>query len=333
MKTNNARVVVITNDSLMSSLSEHNIAHSAKSNSDNIDFVFFNDAPDKKELSASDAIIFDIDTANSPKEYLSRIFEESKRKPIILTGDRANIKTLTSAADVKYMIHRAIPKPVSIPVFEIAIATATANKTSHATRASKVTTSNKSYQPLVAGSLLTIGIAGAIVYTIFNGEPHTDLLNKSLSDPIAYAEAELEQENTQDKQLNEGDSKAQRSAQLMELATQARSAGRLALPPQENAIYYYQQALLIDRYDSQAYNGLQIVIAEVRAALPRIITTGKLDTAAQLLDVLKEIAPFAPENRYLINSYEAAVRALESNQNAISNIPSSETDLALKQKP
>ena len=119
----------------------------------------------------------------------------------------------------------------------------------------------------------------------------------------------------------------------MELATQARSAGRLALPPQENAIYYYQQALLIDRYDSQAYNGLQIVIAEIRAALPRIITTGKLDTAAQLLDVLKEIAPFAPENRYLINSYEAAVRALESNQNAISNIPSSETDLALKQKP
>ena len=331
MKTNNARVVVITNDSLMSSLSEHNIAHSAKSNSDNIDFVFFNDAPDKKELSASDAIIFDIDTANNPKEYLSRIFEESKHKPIILTGDRANIKTLTSAADVKYMIHRAIPKPVSIPVFEIAIATATANKTKQ--EKNKISSKNKPYQPLFAGSLLTIGIAGAIVYTIFSGEPHADLLNKSLSDPIAYAEAELEQENTQDKQLNEGDSKAQRSAQLMELATQARSAGRLALPPQENAIYYYQQALLIDRYDSQAYNGLQIVIAEIRAALPRIITTGKLDTAAQLLDVLKEIAPFAPENRYLINSYEAAVRALESNQNAISNIPSSETDLALKQKP
>ena len=239
MKTNNARVVVITNDSLMSSLSEHIIAHSAESNSDNIDFVFFNDAPDKKELSISNAIIFDIDTSNNPKEHLSRIFEESKRKPIILTGDRANIKTLTSAADVKYMIHRAIPKPVSLPVFEIAITTATANKTKQ--EKNKASSNNKPYQPLIAGSLLSIGVAGAIVYTIFSGEPHTDLLNKSLNDPIAHAEAELEQEqeNTQDKQLNEGDSKAQRLAQLMALATQARSTGRLALPPQENAVYYY----------------------------------------------------------------------------------------------
>ena len=291
-----ARVVVITNDSLIAGLSEHNDAQANQ-----IEYLYFQHIPHKAILKANDAIVYDIDATTQASEDVKRIKKDSNSKPLIVIGNRGEIQKLTSSRETKFMIDRALSKPVSILTFKIAISSIIKRKSR--TKVINKTAERKHTLLLATAFLSMLFIVGVVMYGSLGGKPLGLLSDNDVAGSSSIPKISIPGSNRQI------DTKQLDTEKLISSAIRAQALGNLAFPADMSALYYYQQALLIDRYHYDAYQGLQKILQEIRLSLPRLIDNGQLDQAEQLLNVLIETKPYAVENEPLIESLEKAKHA------------------------
>jgi len=90
-------------------------------------------------------------------------------------------------------------------------------------------------------------------------------------------------------------------------AKKALSEGRLISPAGNNALEYYDQALVVDPYDPVAFEGRKSVASALRKSYDGLISEKKYDDAFSALDQITSIDPLNPENDSLRSELEATV--------------------------
>lgn len=90
-------------------------------------------------------------------------------------------------------------------------------------------------------------------------------------------------------------------------AKNALSKGRLISPAGDNALEYYDQALVLDPYDPVAFEGRKSVAAALRKSYDNLISEKKYDDAFSALDKITSIDPLNPDNDSLRSELEEAV--------------------------
>ena len=90
-------------------------------------------------------------------------------------------------------------------------------------------------------------------------------------------------------------------------AKKALSEGRLISPDGNNALEYYDQALVVDPYDPVAFEGRKSVATALRKSYDGLISQKKYDDAFSALDKIASIDPLNPENDTLRSELEKAV--------------------------
>lgn len=306
MIKNELAVIVISDESLINNLSAHNSDKNSGASAKTIQYEYFSDIPSKQKLLSCDAIIYDVDIAKEPQDQLLKIHLDSNKTPLIAIGSRDTINELTSLASLDVIIDRAQPKPVSTSIFEIAVSMVTANKPSEASKRHKAQTTHRRPLALTIGSFLGLTILASIGYIIFSSDSKQIRSENIAGTTLAEQETVLE--------VSEQASKANLTEvnELVALAKRAHQSGQLAFPKDANAISYYQQALLLDRYDTKAYRGLQEALTDIRGSTSKLINSGELTEAEKLITVLTEVSPFDFDNEQLIARYkEAANNSLD----------------------
>ena len=90
-------------------------------------------------------------------------------------------------------------------------------------------------------------------------------------------------------------------------AKKALSEGRLISPAGNNALEYYDQALVVDPYDPVAFEGRKSVASALRESYDSLISEKKYDDAFSALDKITSIDPLNPENDSLRSELEKVV--------------------------
>jgi len=99
----------------------------------------------------------------------------------------------------------------------------------------------------------------------------------------------------------------QRVNKLNQLAANAMLDRRVISPKGDNALYYYDQVLAIDAYDTTAYQGKKSVADELRASYNSLLGTAEFDRALKVLNVLQRIEPLNLDNDALGGGLEKAI--------------------------
>jgi len=94
-------------------------------------------------------------------------------------------------------------------------------------------------------------------------------------------------------------------------AKKALTEGRLISPAGNNALEYYDQALVVDPYDPIAFEGRKSVANALRKSYDGLIAQKKYDDAFSALDKITSIDPLNPENDSLRSELEKAVKKTE----------------------
>jgi len=274
-------------------------------------------ALDESELfEGNGIIIFDIGTTdNNTKLAIEQAIKLKQADPtqvLMIVGDKEPLGEILKSS-IQPVVYRAFNKPISPNQIFLAFKSAQAlhqelvekqaagedisyigpqeNRTNVDTLAEQSKTNPAIYAGL---GVLALGVLG---FLIFGGsdEPQQPQV---VATPTPQAQESLLVDNTVE-QTNE----------LNQLAATAILEGRLVSPKGDNAIEYYDRALVIDPYDSIAYDGRKAVAQSLRDSYDTLVADKKYDEAIKVIKSLKAIEPLNIDNDKLGEQLEKAITA------------------------
>ena len=288
-------------------------------------------------------VIFDIATTeNNVEQAIDQAIKLKQADPtqvLIIVGDKEPLNEILKS-NIQPMVYRAFNKPVSPN--QVFLAFKSANQL-HIELVEKRAAGedilvigpqeNKSNVDLIAeerktNPLIFAGIGAfvlAVVAFIFLGGDDQE-------QPIAQVPTNIPAVETPVSEVQTNvNSKLD---QLNKKAKAALAQGRLISPAGNNALEYFDQALIVDPYDSVAYEGRKSVANALRKSYDSLVAEKKYDDAFSALDKITSIDPLNPENEELQSKLEKAVTEAEKQERIASNqnSQSSTSASAIKKK-
>lgn len=239
------------------------------------------------------SVIIDGDTVSSyelPK-LIVRIRKQNQSVPIFLLGKATTIKNAELDADVEPHIVRTIKKPVSQSQLELMV------NASNSTTGGAPTESTTAGLPLVKVGLPLLAVVGATTFFFLS----SDNSDNSSQAPIE-AQQPLETE-VADIRTEESPSFSEVN-QLVRQAELASKSGRL-IGNKNSALALYTQALEIDAYDANAYNGRKSVIDSLQVKAQQLLSSGNTEQAKEIADAIFDIDPLNQKNNSLLEDINA----------------------------
>jgi TonB family protein len=313
--TQSSSVLVISNDTdvveaIIGGNSSGQIFHARKS----VQLVL-----DEPELLENNSIIiFDIGTAdNNVSQAIDQAIKLKQSDPtqvLMVVGDKQPLADILKS-NIQPMIYRAFNKPVSPNQIFLAFKSASAlhqelverqaagedilvvgpseNRANVNTLAAQRKTNPAILATLGLGALLIVA------WLIFGGGG-----SEEAATTIATPTPAIEQDSGIE--LNESDAISQTNA-LNQQAANAMLEGRYVAPAGDNALEYFDKVLLIDPYDSTAYEGKKSVALALRESYTVLVQNAEFDRALKVINALKQIEPLNLENDKLHSSLEKSI--------------------------
>lgn len=94
---------------------------------------------------------------------------------------------------------------------------------------------------------------------------------------------------------------------LNQEAVKALLEGRRITPPNDSALYYYNQVLAIDPYDLSAYEGKKALVADLKTSYNDLVADADFETALETINALQTIEPLDTSNYELREQLEVAI--------------------------
>ena len=276
-------------------------------------------------LDNNSIVIFDAGSDKEEKDdSIGHILEIKQLDPtqiLILTGDAGVLSDLLKTS-IQPLVFRAFTKPVSAnQVFlafksantmhedliekqasgiDISVIGLAENKTSVESLAKERKSSPTIYAAIAFVALI---IVTWFILSGTNEQTETEILTEA---EIASNETSLTTEDTIDAPVSISAS-VQRVNKLNQQAENAMLDRRVISPKGDNALFYFDQVLAIDAYDTTAYQGKKAVADELRASYNSLLGTAEFDRALKVLNVLQRIEPLNLDNDALRNGLEKAI--------------------------
>lgn len=261
-------------------------------------------------------IIFDIGTtANNTKVAIEQAIQLKQADPtqvLMIVGDKEPLGEILKSS-IQPVVYRAFNKPISPNQIFLAFKSAHAlhkelvekqaagedisyvgpqeNRTNVDTLAAQSKTNPAIYAGL---GVLALAVIGFLVFGGSDEPQQAPVVNT----PAPQAQESLLVDNTVS-QTNE----------LNQLAATAMLEGRFVSPKGDNAIEYFDRVLVIDPYDSTAYDGRKSVALALRDSYDSLVAEAKFDEALKVITSLKAIEPLNLENDKLSKKLESSITA------------------------
>ena len=309
-------VLVITKDvELLSSLLEGNTT----------DFEFHSRETMQEALQESDLlnnnhiVIIDIDsvpggTAGIVEQTIS-LKKNDPTQVVMMIGEQEPLADILKS-NIQPIIYRAFNKPVNPNQVFLSFGSASkvhqgliekqaagedilsVGPAENKTNIDSIAAQHKSKTPLYAGlGVLAIGLIGFLV-----------LSNKSSNNTVETTVTQVTTTTTEvDNTLVTTNDDVSNINQLNQEAAKALLEGRQISPPNDNALYYYNQVLAIDPYDLTAYEGKKTIVAELKNTFSSLVDNAEFDTALETVKTLQEIEPLETGHIQLRNDLETAI--------------------------
>lgn len=274
------------------------------------------DAPELLENNG--IVIFDIETQDNnvdkAVENIIAIKQADPTQVLMVVGDREPLAELLKT-NVQPMIYRAFNKPISVnQVFlafksahalhqelvekkaageDILVIGAAENRASVETLAAQNKTNPAIYAII---GVLALAIVGWLIFSSIDDTP----------EPSLEATPAPNIEQLQELEVNEN-AAISKANELNQKAATAILEGRYIAPAGDNALEYYDQVLLIDPYDSTAYEGKKTIAIALRDSYEKLVENAEFDRALKVINTLKRIEPLNVQNDQLHASLEKSI--------------------------
>lgn len=271
-------------------------------------------------LEGNGIIIFDIGTTDSDSQAVDQAIKLKQADPtqvLMIVGDKEPLAEILKS-NIQPIVYRAFNKPVSPNQIFLAFKSAhslhdelvekqlagedimvvgpSENRANVNTLAAQRKTNPAIYAALGLGALLIAS------WLIFGGGSSVEEEQATIATPAPA----IEEAPTSTAELNESEAISQTNA-LNQKAANAILEGRFVAPAGDNALEYYDQVLLIDPYDSTAYEGKKSVALALRESYATLVRNAEFDRALKVVNALKRIEPLNLENDKLHAGLEKAI--------------------------
>ena len=261
-------------------------------------------------------IIFDIGTTdNNTKQAIEQAIKLKQADPtqvLMIVGDKEPLGEILKSS-IQPVVYRAFNKPISPNQIFLAFKSAHAlhqellekqaagedisyvGPQENRTNVDTLAAQSKTNPAIYAG--LGVLALGVLAFLFFGGS------DEPQQAPVV---------NTPTPQVQESllvDDTVNQTNELNQLAATAMLEGRLVSPEGDNAIEYYDRVLVIDPYDSTAYDGRKAVALALRDSYDNLVADAKFDEALNVISSLKAIEPLNLENDKLGKNLENAITA------------------------
>ena len=312
----NSTVLVITKDvELLSSLLEGNTT----------DFEFHSRETMQEALQESDLlnnnhiVIIDIDSVpGGTAGIVEQTINLKKNDPtqvVMMIGEQEPLADILKS-NIQPIIYRAFNKPVNPNQVFLSFGSASkvhqgliekqaagedilsVGPAENKTNIDSIAAQHKSKTPLYAGlGVLALGLIGFLV-----------LSNNKSNNTIETTVTQVTTTTTEvDDTLVTTNDDVSNINQLNQEAAKALLEGRQISPPNDNALYYYNQVLVIDPYDLTAYEGKKSIVSELKNSFTNLVDNAEFDTALETVNTLQEIEPLDTGHIQLRNDLETAI--------------------------
>lgn len=268
-------------------------------------------------LDGNGIIIFDIGTTDNVSHAVDQAIKLKQADPtqvLMIVGEKEPLAEILKS-NIQPMVYRAFNKPVSPNQIFLAFKSAQSLHQEllekqlagedilvvgpSENRASVNTLSaQRKTNPAIYGAFgLGVLLIGAWLF--FGGGNSTDnQQTPTISTAIT--------ETPSPEGFTENEAISQTNA-LNQKAANAILEGRYVAPVGDNALEYYDQVLLIDPYDSTAYEGRKSVALALRDSYATLVNNAEFDRALKVVNALKKIEPLNLENDRLHTGLEKSI--------------------------
>ena len=317
----NSTVLIITSDvELLSSLLEDNTTGYDFMSRESIQVAL-----DESDLLINnDIVIIDIDSINGGTaatiEQTLKLKKNDPTQVIMMVGDPEPLGDLLKS-NIQPLIFRAFNKPIHPNQIFLAFGSAsklhqsliekqaagedllTVGPIENKTNIDNLAAQQKSKPAIYIGiGLLVLGLS-------------VWLLLGNKSDPIQQTQSPLITSSTPtsstptevETSLVTTNDDVNKINKLNQEAAKALLDGRQVSPKDNNALFYYDQVLIIDPFDLTAYEGKKNLVAGLKNSYANLITNAEFDKAFDALTALQKIEPLDTGNSQLRQDLETAI--------------------------
>lgn len=273
---------------------------------------------DSSVLEGNGIIIFDIDCCEGNIERaIDQAIQLKKADPtqaLMLVGEKEPLSEILKSS-IQPLVYRAFNKPVSPNQIFLAFKSAyklhselvakqaagedimVVGPAENQTNLDSLAASRKTNPAIFAG--IGVLVLGVLAFIFLGGE-------EAEVQPTQVVDSTPELVQTLDE---EDASSVSITNELNQQAANALLDGRYTSPKNDNALYYYDQVLAIDPYDSIAYEGRKTVAESLQTKYEGHVANKEFEEALSTLEALRTIEPLNPKNEEMAKELAKTITA------------------------
>lgn len=262
----------------------------------------------------SDIIIYDLDLVNSDLKKVSKdisiIKTLSSNKLLFLIGEKEELALAKENKDINLLVTRYLRTQVASKQLILAIEN-DANKISYNSAQHKYVANKRSL------TLKRLGILAIIILfiTILIVLALKFSTKQEANNRTVTALSELEQPRSPTP------TSAITNDELTQKGINARVQGNIYEPLNDNALFYFKQALVKDSFNNVAYTNQQEILEAMRQGFPTLIKNQEFKQAQVVLNSLSEYQAFHQDNLEMQQSLNQATDTNNQSASVKRNAP------------
>ncbi len=248
----------------------------------------------------SAASVLDLDLVENDFDqaavFIHKIKPADTKHALFVVGDKEVLKRFKSIPSVNKRVSRTFAKPVMGPQVILALGLVREQANSSASAAP----TGANYKPAAFGAVGLLAVSVFALLAWFNTNDDSTL--PSIEAAQIQTQQRIESLNNE---LPLSDS----ATNLLASAEAAIQRGQILQPADGSALSFYRQLLDIDRFGERAEQRKQRVLADIK--LHFLVASGELrfGEAGEILQLLREVAPFHEELPSLETSLAASIQS------------------------
>ena len=253
--------------------------------------------------SDSDIIIYDLSLVNSDLHKalkdISRIKPLSSNKLVFLIGEKEELKFAKENKDINLLVTRYLRTQVTSKQLVMAIEN-DANRAPHIAAISQTELNPKTPNLKVLALLAIIVLTIALLIILVLKKPSSDNSEHRTATILSELEQPL---------LAEGHTSSATDDEFTQKGLNARVQGNIYEPLNDNALFYFKQALIKDSFNNIAYTNQQEILEAMRQDFPSLVQNQEFTQAQGVLDSLIEYQAFHQDNPVMQQRLTKAIKA------------------------